>query len=232
MTKLTKKKKQLLELVNPENTYSLEEAMNIFQTVKSNKFDESVDIALRLGIDPGKSDQNVRGAITLPHSLGKTVTVAVFADGDQAKEANDAGADFVGMEDLAEKFKKEEIEVDVVISSQAAMKIVGQLGQVLGPKGLMPNPKTGTVTEKVGEAINNAKSGQVRFRTDKNGILHGCIGKVSFTSSQIQENAAAMLEEVKKLKPATAKGAYIRSVALSSTMGPGVKVTPASLVVV
>ena len=231
MTKLTKKKKQLLELVDPENTYSLEEAMNIFQTVKSNKFDESVDIALRLGIDPGKSDQNVRGAITLPHSLGKTVTVAVFADGDQAKEANDAGADFVGMEDLAEKFKKEEIDVDVVISSQAAMKIVGQLGQVLGPKGLMPNPKTGTVTEKVGEAINNAKSGQVRFRTDKNGILHGCIGKVSFSSSQIQENAAAMLEEVKKLKPATAKGAYIRSVALSSTMGPGVKVSPASFVV-
>ena len=231
MTRLTKKKKQLLELVNPENTYSLEEAMDIFQTVKSNKFDESVDIALRLGIDPGKSDQNVRGAITLPHSLGKTVTVAVFADGDQAKEANDAGADFVGMEDLAEKFKKEEIDVDVVISSQAAMKIVGQLGQVLGPKGLMPNPKTGTVTEKVGEAINNAKSGQVRFRTDKNGILHGCIGKVSFSSSQIQENAAAMLEEVKKLKPASAKGSYIRSVALSSTMGPGVKVTPASLVV-
>ena len=231
MTKLTKKKKQLLELVDPENTYSLEEAMNIFQSVKSNKFDESVDIALRLGVDPGKSDQNVRGAITLPHSLGKTVTVAVFADGDQAKEANDAGADFVGMEDLAEKFKKEEIAVDVVISSQAAMKIVGQLGQVLGPKGLMPNPKTGTVTEKVGEAINNAKSGQVRFRTDKNGILHGCIGKVSFSSSQIQENAAAMLEEVKKLKPATAKGAYIRSVALSSTMGPGVKVSPTSLVV-
>ena len=231
MSKLSKKKKQLLELVDPENTYSLEEAMNIFQTIKSSKFDESVDIALRLGIDPGKSDQNVRGAITLPHSLGKTVTVAVFADGDQAKEANDAGADFVGMEDLAEKFKKEEIDVDVVISSQAAMKIVGQLGQVLGPKGLMPNPKTGTVTEKVGEAINNAKSGQVRFRTDKNGILHGCIGKVSFSSSQIQENAAAMLEEVKKLKPATAKGSYIRSVALSSTMGPGVKVAPASLVV-
>ena len=231
MTKLTKKKKQLIELVDPENTYSLEEAMNIFQSVKSNKFDESVDIALRLGIDPGKSDQNVRGAITLPHSLGKTVTVAVFADGDQAKDANEAGADFVGMDDLAEKFKKEEIEVDVVISSQAAMKIVGQLGQVLGPKGLMPNPKTGTVTDKVGEAINNAKSGQVRFRTDKNGILHGCIGKVSFSSTQIQENAAAMLEEVKKLKPASAKGSYIRSVALSSTMGPGVKVTPASLVV-
>ena len=231
MTNLTKKKKQLLELVNPENIYSLDEAMNIFQEVKSTKFDESVDIAIRLGVDPGKSDQNVRGAITLPHSLGKTVAVAVFADGDQAKEAKDAGADFVGMEDLAEKFKKEEIEADVVISSQAAMKIVGQLGQILGPKGLMPNPKTGTVTEKVGEAINNAKSGQVRFRTDKNGILHGCIGKVSFTSNQIQENAAVMLEEVKKLKPATAKGSYIKSVALSSTMGPGVKVTPASLVV-
>ena len=231
MTNLTKKKKQLLELVNPENIYSLDEAMSIFQKVKSTKFDESVDIAIRLGVDPGKSDQNVRGAITLPHSLGKTVAVAVFADGDQAKEAEDAGADFVGMEDLAEKFKKEEIEADVVISSQAAMKIVGQLGQVLGPKGLMPNPKTGTVTEKVGEAINNAKSGQVRFRTDKNGILHGCIGKVSFTSNQIQENATAMLEEVKKLKPATAKGSYIKSVALSSTMGPGVKVTPASLVV-
>ena len=230
MSKITKKKKQLLELVDPENTYSLEEAMNIFQSVKSNKFDESVDIALRLGIDPGKSDQNVRGAITLPHSLGKSVTIAVFADGDQAKDANKAGADFVGMEDLAEKFKNEEINVDVVISSQTAMKIVGQLGQVLGPKGLMPNPKTGTVTDKVGEAVNNAKSGQVRFRTDKNGILHGCIGKVSFSASQIQENAAAMLEEVKKLKPATAKGAYIRSVALSSTMGPGVKVTPASLV--
>tara|TARA_B100000925_G_C21873975_1_gene415510 strand:+ start:153 stop:848 length:696 start_codon:yes stop_codon:yes gene_type:complete len=230
VSKITKKKKQLLELVDPENTYSLEEAMNIFQSVKSNKFDESVDIALRLGIDPGKSDQNVRGAITLPHSLGKLVTIAVFADGDQAKDADKAGADFVGMEDLAEKFKNEEINVDVVISSQTAMKIVGQLGQVLGPKGLMPNPKTGTVTDKVGEAINNAKSGQVRFRTDKNGILHGCIGKVSFSASQIQENAAAMLEEVKKLKPATAKGAYIRSVALSSTMGPGVKVTPASLV--
>ena len=229
MTKLTKKKKQLLELVNPENTYSLDEAMIIFQTVKSAKFDESIDIALRLGIDAGKSDQNVRGAITLPHSLGKAVSVAVFADGDQAKEATEAGAEFVGMDDLAEKFKKEEISVDVVISTQAAMKVVGQLGQILGPKGLMPNPKTGTVTEKVADAIKNAKSGQVRFRTDKNGILHGCIGKVSFSSNQIQENAAAMMEEVKKLKPATAKGVYIHSVALSSTMGPGVKVAPASL---
>tara|TARA_B100001029_G_scaffold1227_1_gene922 strand:+ start:968 stop:1663 length:696 start_codon:yes stop_codon:yes gene_type:complete len=230
MTKLSKKRKQLLQIVNPESIYSLDDAMNIFQEAKSNNFDESIDIALRLGVDPEKSDQNVRGAITLPHSLGKTVTVAVFADGDQAKEASDSGADHVGMDDLAEKFKKEDIEVDVVISSQSAMKVVGQLGQVLGPKGLMPNPKTGTVTEKVGEAITNAKSGQVRFRTDKNGILHGCIGKVSFTSNQIQENAAAMLEEVKKLKPASAKGSYIRSIALSSTMGPGIKINPGSII--
>ena len=230
MTKLTKKKKQLLELVDPENTYSLEEAMNIFQSVKSGKFDESVDIALRLGIDPGKSDQNVRGAITLPHSLGKTVTVAVFADGDQAKDANDAGADFVGMEDLAEKFKKEEIEVDVVISSQAAMKIVGQLGQVLGPKGLMPNPKTGTVTDDVATAVNNAKAGQVRFRTDKNGIIHGSIGKVSFDIDKIKANASALLEELRKLKPASAKGVYIGNIALSSTMGPGIKINSSELV--
>ena len=231
MTKITNKQKLIAEKLDTTKIYSIAEAMEIFQAVKSPKFEESVDISIKLGVDAGKSDQNVRGAITLPHSLGKTVSVAVFADGDQAKEATEAGAEFVGMDDLAEKFKKEEIDVDVVISSQAAMKIVGQLGQVLGPKGLMPNPKTGTVTEKVGEAIKNAKSGQVRFRTDKNGILHGCIGKVSFSSSQIQENAAAMLEEVKKLKPASAKGSYIRSVALSSTMGPGVKVTPASLVV-
>ena len=212
-----------------EASYDVINAVKLVKSTTSAKFDESIDIALRLGIDAGKSDQNVRGAITLPHSLGKAVSVAVFADGEQAKEATDAGAEFVGMDDLAEKFKKEEISVDVVISTQAAMKVVGQLGQVLGPKGLMPNPKTGTVTEKVADAINNAKSGQVRFRTDKNGILHGCIGKVSFSSNQIQENAAAMLEEVKKLKPATAKGVYIHSVALSSTMGPGVKVAPASL---
>ena len=230
MTKLTKKKKQIIELVNLEATYSLEEAVNIFQTVKSEKFDESVDIAIRLGIDIDKSDQNVRGAITLPHSLGRLVNVAVFADGDQAKEASDVGADYVGMDDLAEKFKKDEISVDVVIASQAAMKIVGQLGQVLGPKGLMPNPKSGTLTEKIADAVKNAKSGQVRFRTDKNGILHGCIGKVSFSLNKIQENAVAMLEEVKKLKPASAKGLYIQSIALSSTMGPGVKVAPSSLV--
>jgi large subunit ribosomal protein L1 len=224
MTKLTKKKKQLLELVNPENIYSLEEAMNIFQTVKSNKFDESVDIALRLGIDPGKSDQNVRGAITLPHSLGKTVSVAVFADGDQAKEANDAGADFVGMEDLAEKFKKEEIEVDVVISSQAAMKIVGQLGQILGPKGLMPNPKTGTVTFEIKKAIEAIQAGKVDFRVDKVGIVHASIGKASFSSEDLAENLNALMSSLIRMKPASSKGTYVNGVSLSSTMGVGVKV--------
>ena len=169
MTKLTKKKKLLMEILNPENTYSLEEAINIFQQVKSSKFDESIDIALRLGVDPGKSDQNVRGAITLPHSLGKKVTVAVFADGDQAKEASDAGADFVGMEDLSEKFKKEEIDVDVVISSQAAMKIVGQLGQVLGPKGLMPNPKTERLLKRLVRQLtmlNQAKLGLEQIKME------------------------------------------------------------------
>ena len=229
MTRPTKKKKQLLELIDPENTYSLEEAMNIFQSVKSNKFDESIDISVKLGVDPNKSDQNVRGAVTLPNSLGKEVIVAVFADGDKASEAEAAGADFVGMEDLAEKFQKENLVVDVVISTNAAMKVVGKLGQVLGPKGLMPNPKTGTVSDDVASAIKNVKAGQVRFRTDKNGIIHGSIGRVSFDGSKIKANAVALLEELKKLKPASAKGMYIGNIALSSTMGPGVKISSGDL---
>ena len=231
MSKLTKKQKIISENLDTTKTYSISEAMELIKSVKSEKFEESVDISIRLGVDPNKSDQNVRGAVTLPNSLGKQVTVAVFADGDQAEAAKEAGAEHIGMDDLAEKFTKENLVVDVVVAASSAMRVVGKLGQVLGPKGLMPNPKTGTVTDDVASAVSNAKAGQVRFRTDKNGILHGCIGKVSFSSSQIQENAAAMLEEVKKLKPATAKGAYIRSVALSSTMGPGVKVSPTSLVV-
>ena len=158
MSKLTKKQKILVEKVDPEKTYSVSEALEIMQSVKSTKFEESVDIAVRLGVDPNKSDQNVRGAVTLPNSLGKAVTVAVFADGDQADAAKDAGAEFIGMDDLAEKFTKEEVNVDVVISTNAAMKVVGKLGQVLGPKGLMPNPKTGTVTDDVATAINNAKA--------------------------------------------------------------------------
>ena len=173
MSKLTKKQKILQEKLDPEKVYSIDEAMEIMQSVKSDKFDESVDISIKLGVDPNKSDQNVRGAVTLPNSLGKDVRVAVFADGDNAKDAESAGAEYVGMEDLAEKFTKEEIEVDVVISTNGAMKVVGKLGQVLGPKGLMPNPKTGTVSDDVASAIKNVKAGQVRFRTDKSGIIHG-----------------------------------------------------------
>lgn len=230
MTKLTKKQKTLQEKYDSNKVYSIEEAMEIIQSVKSNKFDESIDISVKLGVDPNKSDQNVRGAVTLPNSLGKEVIVAVFADGDKASEAEAAGADYVGMEDLAEKFQKENLVVDVVISTNAAMKVVGKLGQVLGPKGLMPNPKTGTVSDDVASAIKNVKAGQVRFRTDKNGIIHGSIGRVSFDGSKIKANAVALLEELKKLKPASAKGMYIGNIALSSTMGPGVKISSGDLI--
>ncbi len=229
MSSLTKKQKIIQEKLDPEKTYSVTEAMEIIQSVKSEKFDESIDISVKLGVDPNKSDQNVRGAVTLPNSLGKEVKVAVFADGDHASQAEKAGADFIGMDDLAEKFQKEEISVDVVISSNAAMKVVGKLGQVLGPKGLMPNPKTGTVSDDVETAIKNVKAGQVRFRTDKNGIIHGSIGKVSFDGDKIKANASALLEELKKLKPASAKGVYIGNIAISSTMGPGIKINPGEL---
>ena len=230
MSKITNKQKIILEKLDTEKTYSIDEAMKIIQSVKSEKFDESVDISIKLGVDSNKSDQNVRGAVSLPNSLGKEVKVAVFADGDHAKSAEEAGADFVGMEDLSEKFQKEEIVVDVVISTNVAMKVVGKLGQTLGPKGLMPNPKTGTVSDDVTSAIKNVKAGQVRFRTDKNGIIHGSIGKVSFDDNKIKENASALIEELKKLKPASAKGVYIGNIALSSTMGPGIKINPGELV--
>ena len=229
MSSVTKKQKIIQEKLDPEKNYSITEAMEIIQSVKSEKFDESIDISVKLGVDPNKSDQNVRGAVTLPNSLGKEVKVAVFADGDHASQAEKAGADFIGMDDLAEKFQKEEISVDVVISSNAAMKVVGKLGQVLGPKGLMPNPKTGTVSDDVETAIKNVKAGQVRFRTDKNGIIHGSIGKVSFDGDKIKANASALLEELKKLKPASAKGVYIGNIAISSTMGPGIKINPGEL---
>ena len=230
MSKLTKKQKILQEKHDVEKMYSLNEAMEIIQSVKSEKFDESIDIAVKLGVDPNQSDQNVRGAVTLPNSLGKEVVVAVFADGDHASDASAAGADYVGMEDLADKFSKEEIKVDVVISTNAAMKVVGKLGQVLGPKGLMPNPKTGTVSDDVSTAIKNVKAGQVRFRTDKNVIIHGSIGKVTFDSEKIKANASALIEELKKLKPASAKGIFIGNISISSTMGPGIKINPGELV--
>ena len=230
MSKLTKKQKILQEKLDPEMTYSIEDAMQIMKSVKSDKFDESVDISVKLGVDPNKSDQNVRGAVTLPNSLGKEVVVAVFADGDHAEEAKSAGAEHIGMDDLAEKFTKEEVSADVVISTNAAMKVVGKLGQVLGPKGLMPNPKVGTVSDDVATAIKNVKAGQVRFRTDKNGIIHGSIGKVTFDTNQIKANASVLLEELKKLKPASAKGVFINNISLSSTMGPGIKINTGELI--
>ena len=227
---VTKKQKNILESVDGMSNYTLTDAVKILQDHKSLKFDESVDVAIKLGVDGNKSDQNVRGAITLPNSLGKEVIVAVFADGDAAEEAKSAGADFIGMDDLSERFSKNEISVDVVISTQAAMKVVGKLGQVLGPKGLMPNPKTGTVTDNITDAIKNAKSGQVRFRTDKSGIIHGCIGKVSFDDSKVSQNLNTLVEELQRLKPASAKGEYIKGISISTTMGPGLKLNISELV--
>ena len=230
MGKISKKFKLIQESVDFEKEYELEEALGIFDQFKSPKVTESLDIAFKLGIAADKSDQNVRGAITLPHSLGKEVAVAVFADGDAASSAKSAGAEHVGMDDLAEQFKKDEVSVDVVIATQAAMKVVGQLGQVLGPKGLMPNPKTGTVTDNVEEAVKNAKSGQVRFRNDKNGIIHGTIGRVGFTKDQLFENLTVLIDELKKLKPAGAKGVYLKSAHISSTFGPGLRINLSSFV--
>jgi len=227
---VTKKQKNILESVDNMSDYSLTDAVKILQEHKSPKFDESIDVAVKLGVDGNKSDQNVRGAITLPNSLGKDVAVAVFADGDAVEAAKSAGADFIGMDDLSEKFTKNEIAVDVVISTQAAMKVVGKLGQILGPKGLMPNPKTGTVTDNVADAVKNAKSGQVRFRTDKSGIVHGCIGKVSFDDDKVSQNLTALVDELKRLKPASAKGIFIKDISISSTMGPGLKLDIAELV--
>ena len=227
---VTKKQKNILESVDNMSDYSLANAVQILQEHKSPRFDESIDVAVKLGVDGNKSDQNVRGAITLPNSLGKDVVVAVFADGDAVEDAKSAGADFIGMDDLSEKFTKNEIVVDVVISTQAAMKVVGKLGQILGPKGLMPNPKTGTVTDNVADAVKNAKSGQVRFRTDKSGIVHGCIGKVSFDDDKVSQNLTALVDELKRLKPASAKGIYIKDISISSTMGPGLKLDIAELV--
>ena len=226
---VTKKQKNILDSIDSTLDYSVTDAVKILQDHKSLKFDESVDVAIKLGVDGNKSDQNVRGAITLPNSLGKEVVVAVFADGDAAEEAKSAGADFIGMDDLSERFTKNEIVVDVVISTQAAMKVVGKLGQVLGPKGLMPNPKTGTVTENIADAIKNAKSGQVRFRTDKSGIIHGCIGKVSFDDNKVSQNLTALVEELQRLKPASAKGVYIKGISITSTMGPGLKLNISEL---
>ena len=220
MSNLSKKQKIIQEKHDPEKTYSLEEAMEIIQSVKSEKFDESLDISVKLGVDPDKSDQNVRGAVTLPNSLGKEVKVAVFADGDHAADAQSAGAEFVGMDDLAEKFQKDEVNVDVVISTNAAMKVVGKLGQVLGPKGLMPNPKLGSVTENLKSAISDAKSGQVEIRNDKDGNIGVSIGKKSFSDDKLTKNFNAILDSLEKEKSNnTIKGELIKSAFITSTMG-------------
>lgn len=229
MARLTKKTRLIAEKVEAGKAYSVEEAVALLVELASPKFAESIDVAINLGVDARKSDQNVRGATTLPHGTGKTVRVAVFAQGANAEKAKEAGADVVGFEDLAESIKGGTIDFDVVIASPDAMRVVGQLGTILGPKGLMPNPKVGTVTPDVATAVRNAKAGQVRFRTDKNGIIHGGIGKIGFNADAIKGNLEALLADLKRAKPSTSKGVYVQKVVLSSTMGPGLLVDHSSL---
>lgn len=229
MAKLTKRQKAIAEKVEAGKQYSVQDAVALLTELSTVGFKESVDISVNLGVDPRKSDQNVRGSSVLPAGTGKDVRVAVFAQGENAEKATAAGADVVGFEDLAEQIKGGDLNFDVVIATPDAMRVVGQLGQVLGPRGLMPNPKVGTVTPDVATAVNNAKAGQVRFRTDKNGIIHAGVGKVGFEASAIQSNVEALLAELKKLKPASAKGVYLKKVTLSTTMGPGLVVDQSSL---
>ncbi|GGQ35431.1 50S ribosomal protein L1 [Shewanella litoralis] len=229
MAKLTKRARVIREKVDATKQYDINEAVALLQELATAKFVESVDVAVNLGIDPRKSDQNVRGATVLPHGTGRDVRVAVFTQGANAEAAKAAGAELVGMEDLAEQVKAGEMNFDVVIASPDAMRVVGMLGQILGPRGLMPNPKTGTVTPNVAEAVKNAKAGQVRYRNDKNGIIHTTIGKVDFTVEQLKDNLEALVSALKKAKPAVAKGIYVKKVSISTTMGAGVTVDQASL---
>ena len=229
MAKLSKRVKAFRERVDANKSYPLDEAIAILKETATAKFNESVEVAVNLGVDARKSDQGVRGATTLPHGTGSEVRVAVFTQGENADKAKEAGADLVGMEDLAEQVKGGMMDFDVVVASPDAMRVVGQLGQVLGPRGLMPNPKTGTVTPDVETAVKNAKAGQVRYRTDKNGIIHGAIGSIKFETSALQENLEALLADLKKAKPASAKGVYLKKITLSSTMGPGLVIDQSSL---
>ena len=229
MAKFSKRVRAYKEKVEPGKAYPIEEAIALLKEFATVKFNESVEVAINLGIDAKKSDQGVRGATTLPHGTGSNVRVAVFTQGEAAEKAKAAGADFVGMEELAAEIKGGMMDFDVVIASPDAMRVVGQLGQLLGPRGLMPNPKTGTVTPDVETAVNNAKAGQVRYRTDKNGIIHGGIGKISFELDAIKGNLDALLVDLQKGKPAASKGVYMKKVTLSTTMGPGVIVDKASL---
>ncbi|HBO2804374.1 TPA: 50S ribosomal protein L1 [Pseudomonas aeruginosa] len=229
MAKLTKRQKAIAEKVVAGKQYSFEEAAKLLAELSTIKFKESVDVAVNLGVDPRKSDQVVRGATVLPNGTGKSVRVAVFTQGPAAEAALAAGADKVGMDELAAEMKGGDLNYDVVIASPDAMRVVGQLGQILGPRGLMPNPKVGTVTPDVATAVKNAKAGQVRFRTDKNGIIHSSVGKVDFEPAKLQQNVEALLADLKRLKPFSSKGVYVKRVTLSTTMGPGLQIDLASL---
>lgn len=231
MTKLTKRQRAIREMIEPGKAYGIDEAVALLKSLPATKFLQTIDVSVNLGIDPKKSDQVVRGATTLPHGSGKDIKVAVFAQGESAEAALAAGADLVGMEDLAEKIKGGELGFGVVIASPDAMRVVGQLGQILGPRGLMPNPKTGTVTPDVATAVKNAKAGQVRYRADKNGIIHGGVGSLGFETVAIKENVQALLADLNKAKPASAKGIYVRKITLSTTMGPGLLIDQSSLAV-
>jgi large subunit ribosomal protein L1 len=229
MAKLTKRARLIREKVDSNKEYQIADAVALLKELATAKFPESVDVAINLGIDAKKSDQNVRGATVLPNGTGKDVRVAVFTQGANAEAAKAAGADIVGMDDLAELVKKGEMNFDVVVASPDAMRVVGQLGQILGPRGLMPNPKMGTVTPDVATAVKNAKAGQVCYRNDKNGIIHASIGKIAFEADKIKENLEALLDALKKAKPSTSKGTYIKKVSLSTTMGAGVSIDKASV---
>ena len=229
MAKLSKRVRAFKEKVDPTRAYPLEEAVDLLKEFATVKFNQTVEVAVNLGIDARKSDQAVRGATTLPHGTGSNVRVAVFTQGEAAEKAKAAGADFVGMEELAEQVKGGMMDFDVVIASPDAMRVVGQLGQLLGPRGLMPNPKTGTVTPDVETAVNNAKAGQMRYRTDKNGIIHGGIGKIDFEMDAIRGNLEAVLADLRKAKPAASKGIFMKKVTLSTTMGPGITIDQGSI---
>jgi|TARA_B100000809_G_scaffold264717_1_gene321322 large subunit ribosomal protein L1 len=229
MAKLTRHRKIIEEKVDYERAYPIAEAVALLNEISGSKFNESLDISVNLGIDPKKSDQTVRGATSLPHGSGKEIRVAVFAQGANADEAQEAGADIVGFEDLAEEIKKGELDFDVLIATPDSMRLVGQLGKVLGPRGLMPNPKTGTVTADVATAVSNAKSGQIQFRADRGGIVHGSVGKLGFDPLQIKENIEALISDLRKAKPASAKGVFLKKITLSSTMGPGLVIDEASI---
>lgn len=229
MAAMTKKQKALQGKVDRSKAYSMSEALNLAKECASAKFDESVDVAVSLGIDPRKSDQAVRGSVLLPAGTGKTVRVAVFAQGDKAEAAKAAGADIVGFDDLAAEVKAGNINFDVVIATPDAMRVVGQLGQILGPRGLMPNPKVGTVTMDVTGAVQNAKAGQIQYRADRGGIVHGTIGRASFSVEQLGQNLKALVDALVKAKPASSKGQYLKKISVSSTMGPGVRIDTGSL---